>query len=242
MSNVNEQNSNVNEQNQYLLEYKKKRTRQKPNRLYVDYNLSDEDRQSDLYKGYIDIKDKHIQEKRRSYLIKQEKEYKMNKMEFPEWAQKELEHLRKIKNNNDSRYRSSNWAYMQSKNIQHCNAYKNLIQDVQDNNVEDDGIERLKRYEEEIKLCQQLHNENQKAKKNNQEKQKKIVSNEEYEQHLSAKKQEVKKKYNKLRVEKGLISTNKYLNMLKKIKEPINVSNTIDLDEDKMEQNQQINK
>ena len=101
---------------------------------------------------------------------------------------------------------------------------------------------RLQRYEEEIKLCQQLNNENQEAKKNNQEKQKKIVSKEEFEQYLLAKKQEDKKKYYKLREEKGLYPTNKYLNMPKKIKKLINSSNTIDLDEDKMEQNQQINK
>ena len=225
--------------------YKRQRTDRKQNGLYVGYKLSKADLMSDLYQNYINISNKRLQDTRRTYLVEQEKVYENNNMVFPKWAQKELEHLRKIKNNNNSRYRGSNWAYWQGKNIQYRNAYKNLIQDLQDlqdNNVENDCIERLKRYEEEIKLCQQLNNENQEAKKNNQEKQKKIVSKKEYEKYLSAKKQEVKKKYYKLREEKGLYPTNKYLNMPKKIKELINSSNTIDLDEDKMEQNQQINK
>ena len=237
-------NSN-NSQEQVFLTYKQTRTKRKPNGLYVDYKLSEQDRKEDLYKNYIDISHKRLQDRRRTYLIEQEKVYENNNMVFPKWAQKELEHLRKIKNNNNSRYKKNNWAYWQSKNIQYRNAYKNLIQDsqdLQDNNVENDCIERLKRYEEEIKLYQQLHNENQEAKKKQSRETKKIVSQEEYEQYLLANKRKFKQKYNELREEKGLYPTNKYLNMPKKIKELINSSNTIDLDEDKMEQNQQINK
>ena len=239
MSNVNEQNSNVNEQNQFFLEYKKKRTRQKPNRLYVDYNLSDEDRQSDLYKDYIAIKDKHIQAKRRSYLIAQEKVYENNNMVFPEWAQKELKHLRKIKNNNDSRYRRSNWAYKHSKNIQYRDAYKNLKQDLQDNNIGNDGIERLKRYEEEIKISEQLIQENRENKNKNLKNQ---MSDENYEKYLSDKEQKAKQRFKQLAIKKGVRSPTSMLHVYQtKTKEPTNNSNTIDLDEDKMEQNQQIN-
>ena len=222
--------------------YKKQRTTKKRNGLYIDYNLSDEDCQSDLYKGYRDIKDKRLQEKRRKYLIEQEQLYKENNIEFPKWAQKELEHLREIKGNNSSRYRMNNWAYWQNQNIKWRDAYKNLKQDLQDNNIENDGIERLKRYEEEIKLYQQLNDENQGAKKNNQEKQKKIVSKEEYEQYLSDKEQKAKQRFKQLAITKGVRSPTSMFHVYQtKTNEPINNSNTIDLDEDKMEQNQQIN-
>ncbi len=219
--------------------YKKQRTAKKSNGLYIVYDLSDEDLKSDLYKNYINISHKRLQEKRRTYLIAQEKVYKNNNMVFPEWAQKELEHLRTIKHNNNSRYRNNNWAFTQLNNIENRNAYINIQQDMHD------------RYNEEIKLCQRLHNENQEAKKKQSRETKKIVSKEEYDYMLLNKKRKDKERYNEMKKNAGLPYSRPKIKKpkIKKIfrtyqinkQTPINVSNTIDLDEDKMEQNQQIN-
>ena len=119
-------NSN-NSQEQVFLTYKKTRTKQKPNRLYVDYNLSDEDRQSNLYKGYVAIEDKRLQDKRRSYLIHQEENYKNNGTPFPEWAQKELHYLRTIKQLNNLRYKWGNWANIAAKRKRKDNGPESLI-------------------------------------------------------------------------------------------------------------------
>lgn len=235
-------NSN-NSQEQVFLTYKQTRTKRKPNGLYIIYDLSKADLMSDLYKDYIKIENKkQLQNKRRAYLIKQEKEYKMNKMEFPEWAQKELEYLRKIKKNLSLRYQRNNWALTQLRNTENRNTYIDIQQDMYDGIAYDDCDCRLQRYEEEIKLCQQLNKENQEAKKNNQEKQKKIVSKEEYERYLYDKEQKTKQRFKQLAIKKGLRSPTSMFHVYQtKTKEHINNSNTIDLDEDKMEQNQQIN-
>ncbi|MBQ7537281.1 MAG: hypothetical protein IJT14_04155 [Rickettsiales bacterium] len=232
--------------------YKKQRTAKKSNGLYIVYDLSDADLVSDLYKNYINISNKRLQEKRRTYLIAQEKVYKNNNMVFPEWAQKELEHLRTIKNNNSSRYRNNNWALTQLNNIENRNAYINIQQDMHDCIACDECGCRLQRYEEEIKLCQQLHNENQEAKKKQSRETKKIVSKEEYDNMLLNKKRKDKERYNEMARE-ACLPHSKLKTKKPKIKKifrtykinkqtPINVSNTIDLSEDKMEQNQQINK
>lgn len=214
--------------------------------------LSEQDRKEDLYKNYINISNKRLQEKRRTYLIAQEKVYENNNMVFPEWAAQELQFLRTIKNNNNSRYRRNNWAFTQLNNIENRNAYINIQQDMHDRIACDECNCRLQRYKEEIKLCQQLHNENQEAKKNNQEKQKKIVSQEEYDNMLLNKKRKDKERYNEMARE-ACLPHSKLKTKKPKIKKifrtykinkqtPINVSNTIDLNEDNMEQNQQINK
>ena len=81
---------NSNDKNQSFKKLTK--SNRKENKLFVEYELQDADIQSTLYKDYIKIANKkRSQEKRRTYLIEQEKKYKTNNMEFPEWAKKERE-------------------------------------------------------------------------------------------------------------------------------------------------------
>lgn len=231
--------------------YKKQRTAQKQNGLYIVYNLSDADLKSDLYKNYINISHKRLQEKRRTYLIAQEKKYKMNKMEFPEWAAQELQFLRTIKNNNNSRYRRNNWALIQRNNIENNKIYQSIAEDAQDNNCTNDGACLLEQYNIKKCICEQICLADEKTKKQLLGKPKTVISKENYNAMLLNKKRNDKEKYNEMAREAGLPHSRPRIKKpkIKKIfrtykinkQTPINVSNTIDLDEDKMEQNQQIN-
>ena len=232
--------------------YKKQRTAKKSNGLYIVYNLSDEDRQSDLYTDYIKIENKkHLQDTRRSYLTKQEKKYKMNKREFPEWATQELQFLRTIKNNNNSRYRRNNWALIQRNNIENNKIYQSIAEDAQNNNCTNDGACLLEQYNIKKCICEQICLADEKTKKQLLGKPKTVISKENYNAMLLNKKRNDKEKYNEMAREAGLPHSRPRIKKpkIKKIfqiykinkQTPINVSNTIDLDEDKMEQNQQIN-
>ena len=49
------------------------------NKLYTEYNLSEEEMKDQLYKDYIDVKPSRrgeLQDERRKFLIKKEKDYR----------------------------------------------------------------------------------------------------------------------------------------------------------------------
>ena len=235
MSNVNEQNSNVNEQNQSFLEHKRKKTRQKSNGLYIVYDLSDADLMSDLYTDYIKIEDKkQLRNKRRAYLIEQEKKYKMNKMEFPEWAQKELNHLREIKREDNRRYRQNNWAAKRLNSLVNRKQFQETLEHLKNNKLTSIDRVRGRQYNKEWKIYTQLINENKEYKLLNKEQIQKM-SPKEYQAHLSEREQKTKSRHKELSKIADLWET-------QNIQHVPNHFNIIDLDEDKMEQNQQINK
>jgi hypothetical protein len=224
---------NSNDNNQVL---KKKRTATnvKPNGLYVDYELSEEDRETSLYKDYIKIKgsvkgNKRRSYERRKYLIEQERLYVDNEEDFPEWAQKELNHLRDIKHKNYQRYQANNYAHIQMNNIK---ARKNkMLKDI-DEGIADDPCDeagvRIERYDKMIEICKKLDDANK-----NEKEQTKILqesTKKEDMKDLLDKKNKAKEEYKKMAKEQGLITTS-CEEYKKRTKKPINNSQKIDLDQ-----------
>lgn len=226
---------NSNDNNQVL---KKKRTvtNAKPNGLYVDYELSEEDRETSLYKDYIKIKggdngNKKRSDARKKYLIAQEKVYKNNNMVFPEWAQKELNHLREVKRKNNQRYRANNYAHIQMNNIK---ARKNkMLKDIDEGIAEDPYYEasvRIERYDKMIEICQKLDDANK-----NEKEQTKILqesTKKEDMKDLLDKENRAKEEYKKMAKEQGLITTS-CEEYKKRTKEPTNNSQKINLDQNR---------
>lgn len=224
-------NSN-NSKEQVFLIYKKSRTKRKPNRLYVNYDLSEADLQSDLYTDYIEIKDKkQLRNKRRAYLIEQEKKYKMNKMEFPEWAQKELNHLREIKREDNQRYRQNNWAAKRLHSLVSRKQFQETLEHSKNGKLTPIDLVRGQQYNKEWKIYTQLINENKEYKLLNK-KQIKKMSPKEHQTHLSEREQEAKSRYKEL---SKIADSWEALNI-----QHVPNHNIIDLDEDKMAQNQNI--
>lgn len=226
---------NSNDNNQVL---KKKRTATnvKPNGLYVDYELSEEDRETSLYKDYIKIKgsDKGNQKRydaRKKYLIEQERLYADNDKNLPEWAQTELKHLREVKRKNNQRYRANNYAHIQMNNIK---ARKNkMLKDIDEGIAEDPYYEasvRIERYDKMIEICQKLDDANK-----NEKKQTKILQEStktEDMKDLLDKKNKAKEEYKKIAKEQGLITTSRE-EYKKRTKEPTNNSQKINLDQNR---------
>ena len=224
-------NSN-NSQEQVFLIYKQTGTKRKPNGLYVDYELSDADLMSDLYKDYIKIENKkQLRIKRRAYLIEQEKKYKMNKMEFPEWAQKELNHLREIKREDNRRYRQNNWAAKRLNSLVNRKQFQETLEHLKNDELTPIDRVRGQQYNKEWKIYTQLINENKEYKLLHEEQIQKM-SPKEYQTHLSEREQEAKSRYKEL---SKIADSWEALNI-----QHVPNHNIIDLDEDKMAQNQNI--
>lgn len=191
--------SNVNKKNQIFIQRKRTRNSKKENGLYTKYRLSDEEEKSDLYQNYLKIEGKATQTERRTYLIKQEKQYKMNKKELPEWAQKELEHLRKIKSENGRRYRSTNYEYSQSQAMKNNPLYKRLNEQLANGTITEFGGELLQERNKQIEYLDQTR---QKKKANKEQSAKQtvfIAEQDEYDKYVLREKEKSKRAFERFK-------------------------------------------
>ena len=190
--------SNVNKKNQIFIQRKRTRNSKKENGLYTKYRLSDEEEKSDLYQNYLKIEGKATQTERRTYLIEQEKQYKMNEMELPEWAQKELVYLRKIKSENGRRYRSTNYEYSQSQAMKNNPLYKRLKEQSANGTITEFGGELLQERNKQIEYLDQTR-QKKKANKEQSAKQPVFIAQDEYDKYVLREKEKSKRAFERFK-------------------------------------------